>query len=450
MSGLLFISEKKYNKEILAKLAYVSLSVSLYYLVLFINFQQGLLFLLIMLLMMIFMRDNKALIYSFVVCTTYYLSGMEDLYIALNGLTLLVSLYILAKNETNKSYSIISAILMPYIVVLTFNAYNLDDGIFSFLAIGVLALTYCGQALLNYNKNNKSYLYTYQLTTNLLMLLLALEVYSIDKNIALLSSSFILITHFIYLYINTDDNKIEFYTQLIKVFLLIFALFNIFEGISEFILFTALYLVSALLEIINKNEYIKKVYLCSFILSLSYVLCSCINPFLGCLAILYTVLLYAYKPNNYTYMFMLGGIAVALIFNGILDVEPVVSSLICLFIYMTIMNVIYLIDNYFIKNKKDKFEIFATSAVLLLNVFTESVLIGIVVGTISILLIVIGINKERFKHFVNVGIIFTLLNLIYQLRTVLTEIPLPIYLLIAGLTILGVVTYKMKKELGKK
>ena len=112
--------------------------------------------------------------------------------------------------------------------------------------------------------------------------------------------------------------------------------------------------------------------------------------------------------------------------------------------------VIYLIDNYFIKNKKDKFEIFATSAVLLLNVFTESVLIGIVVGTISILLIVIGINKERFKHFVNVGIIFTLLNLIYQLRTVLTEIPLPIYLLIAGLTILGVVTYKMKKELGKK
>ena len=86
---------------------------------------------------------------------------------------------------------------MPYIVVLTFNAYNLDDGIFSFLAIGVLALTYCGQALLNYNKNNKSYLYTYQLTTNLLILLLALEVYSIDKNIALLSSSFILITHFI-------------------------------------------------------------------------------------------------------------------------------------------------------------------------------------------------------------------------------------------------------------
>ena len=494
VSGLLFISEKKYNKEILAKLAYISLSVSLYYLVLFINFQQGLLFLLIMLLMMIFMRDNKALIYSFVVCTTYYLSGMEDLYIALNGLTLLVSLYVLAKNETNKSYSIISAILMPYIVVLTFNAYNLDDGIFSFLAIGVLALTYCGQALLNYNKNNKSYLYTYQLTTNLLMLLLALEVYSIDKNIALLSSSFILITHFIYLYINTDDNKIEFYTQLIKVFLLIFALFNVFEGISEFVLFTALYLVSALLEIINKNEYIKKVYLCSFILSLSYVLCSCINPFLGCLAILYTVLLYAYKPNNYTYMFMLGGIAVALIFNGILDVEPVVSSLICLFIYMTIMivnrkdtlkkkmgdiifvlplwslvsrfkfhydikqllymglafYVIYLIDNYFIKNKKDKFEIFAISAVLLLNVFTESVLIGIVVGTISILLIVIGINKERFKHFVNVGIIFTLLNLIYQLRTVLTEIPLPIYLLIAGLTILGVVTYKMKKELGKK
>ena len=50
----------------------------------------------------------------------------------------------------------------------------------------------------------------------------------------------------------------------------------------------------------------------------------------------------------------------------------------------------------------------------------------------------------------NIIIIFTLLNLIYQLRTVLTEIPLPIYLLIAGLTILGVVTYKMKKELGKK
>ena len=191
---------------------------------------------------------------------------------------------------------------------------------------------------------------------------------------------------------------------------------------------------------------------------------------------------------------MLGGIAFALLFNGVLDVESVVSSFICLFIYMTIMivnrkdtlkkkmgdiifvlplwsiitnfefhddvkqllfmtlafYVIYLVDNYFIKNKKDKFEIFAISAVLLFNVFTESVLIGIVVGTISILLIIIGINKERFKNLVNVGIIFTLLNLIYQLRTVLTEIPFPIYLLIAGLTILGVVTYKMKKELGKK
>jgi hypothetical protein len=81
------------------------------------------------------------------------------------------------------------------------------------------------------------------------------------------------------------------------------------------------------------------------------------------------------------------------------------------------------------------------SVVEVLEVIIEPVC-GIYVGLIGIIAIIIGSFKKELKPVFITGIVITITNIIIQLNNLWDEVPFWLYLLIGGLTLIGIVTYK--------
>jgi hypothetical protein len=109
---------------------------------------------------------------------------------------------------------------------------------------------------------------------------------------------------------------------------------------------------------------------------------------------------------------------------------------------MTIISILLL------KNDKDRNILMTLLSILLLwsIMFIESWMIGLYVGIVALTLIVIGFIKKEYKGLFIEGIIITIINILYQFKYILQELPLWIYTLLAGLTIIGLVTYKVIKD----
>ena len=59
-------------------------------------------------------------------------------------------------------------------------------------------------------------------------------------------------------------------------------------------------------------------------------------------------------------------------------------------------------------------------------------------------------NNDKYKFHFYVGVVFTILNIIYQLRDIWSVIPFWLYLLIGGLVLIFVATQKQMKKIEKK
>lgn len=105
--------------------------------------------------------------------------------------------------------------------------------------------------------------------------------------------------------------------------------------------------------------------------------------------------------------------------------------------------IVYLICEFLIKDEENKnvFAAILTVIILLFSVFNPNIYIGIFIGAISLLLIFIGLFNKKYKSLYIIGIIYIIINIIYQLRNVWGKIPFWLYLLIGGLLIVGIVTY---------
>lgn len=67
---------------------------------------------------------------------------------------------------------------------------------------------------------------------------------------------------------------------------------------------------------------------------------------------------------------------------------------------------------------------------------------GIFVGIVALISILAGYKTEKYVAFYYTGIVFTVINLLTQLKDVWNLIPVWAYILIAGLVLIGIVTYK--------
>ena len=110
---------------------------------------------------------------------------------------------------------------------------------------------------------------------------------------------------------------------------------------------------------------------------------------------------------------------------------------------------LYLIVKYFFGNKNgDRNGIIIAGLLFILVqvIFTTDVVVAIYVGLVGILLIALGFSREDLSILFKAGIVVTVVNIIFQLRSLWSEIPFSLYLLVGGLGIIGFVTYKEIKK----
>lgn len=87
-------------------------------------------------------------------------------------------------------------------------------------------------------------------------------------------------------------------------------------------------------------------------------------------------------------------------------------------------------------------EIVALSVWYLSVLATSSMEIGLFIGIVALISILVGYRSEKYVAFYYTGIAFTIINLLIQLKDVWSVIPIWAYILVAGLVLIGVVTYK--------
>lgn len=79
-------------------------------------------------------------------------------------------------------------------------------------------------------------------------------------------------------------------------------------------------------------------------------------------------------------------------------------------------------------------------------VFSENITSGVIAGILSLICIYIGFFKKDYDLLYKAGMIFGIVNIIYKLKDLWSEVPFWAYLLFAGLTIIIFVTYKQIKQ----
>ena len=87
-------------------------------------------------------------------------------------------------------------------------------------------------------------------------------------------------------------------------------------------------------------------------------------------------------------------------------------------------------------------EIILLTIVFFSYIFEVELTLGLFTFVLALIMIYIGFKNEKYNSLFIVGIGATLLNIIVQLADFWVSVPLPVYLLVSGLAIIGYVTYK--------
>lgn len=123
------------------------------------------------------------------------------------------------------------------------------------------------------------------------------------------------------------------------------------------------------------------------------------------------------------------------------DIEPVYMNLISRSVVLALTGLLCAI---FVKNKKANYiTVSIVIPIVLLSLMYEvHIAIALYVGIISLAMIIFGAIKKEYKAIFVEGIVFLILNLVVQLWEFWGILPVWAYLLVGGLTLIGVVTVK--------
>ena len=122
------------------------------------------------------------------------------------------------------------------------------------------------------------------------------------------------------------------------------------------------------------------------------------------------------------------------------EVQMIFFSL--MYLYLT-----YLFCSLF-KNKKTQGIIgtICLSINMLMIIFSGEWITGLYIGVIALITIIIGYQKDEYKPLFVSGVIIMIVNMLYQAKNLLVEIPFWIFLLIGGLALIAFVMYKETKK----
>lgn len=241
--------------------------------------------------------------------------------------------------------------------------------------------------------------------------------------------------------------------HLLSVIITTFCLFFASDLVSEIIILVSSILLFIRNYISKDQDNSKALNIISYILLLTniYLLGICLNNIdliivMSSIAFIYLILLILFRKN----------LSLKFISNLfiILPIYKIINDGVYMFdIYLILKNLLefyllYFVVNYLFKNIKLRNVLFIVGIILILLqvIFVLSLYVGIYVGVLGIILLFYGYHTKKYKYFFSLGIIVTLINLIYQLNELWEMIPFWLYLLLGGLLLIGFVTYKEIKK----
>lgn len=153
-----------------------------------------------------------------------------------------------------------------------------------------------------------------------------------------------------------------------------------------------------------------------------------------------------FDMESFKYLSWFGLITSAFIFaDGIslldLDIEEVYLMLLGRTIALVLIALICLI---FVRNKKSSYIISAIilPIVVLSLAYKVDIAVGLYIGCLALAMIIFGSIKKEYRAILVEGIIILIANIIIQLWEFWGILPVWVYLLVGGLTLIGIVTVK--------
>jgi hypothetical protein len=163
---------------------------------------------------------------------------------------------------------------------------------------------------------------------------------------------------------------------------------------------------------------------------------------------IYIILIIAYR--NRKVLYTLSSLATMVPFNILIsnmDLSYSVDSIVRSAFYLTLIPL--LCRNVPKLQERDLLLTIFYSLIMYNVIFIDGLEIGLYVGFVALLLILFGFINKDYKSIFMLGIILTALNIIFQLRELWIKIPFWLYLLVAGMILIGLVMYKGIKKMNK-
>lgn len=510
ISLLAEITQKKYEKNIYKNISYIGIVTSISFILLQINIKIEIVLIILSVLfllgnLLLKTTEEKELckyltiIISVFNITMFTSSTMIIPQIILSLLTILNIAYIGTKN--NKQEEIISAILINITILSTVLNISyikeLQSDITTIILLTIYSIIYILN-LIKTEKNNTIRTLS-NIITNIVFSVLLIE--NIENRIILtIVAATITSTSIINYYKNTI--KYENILLPIKIAILLISIILLIKELIEPIYaIIPLYILAFTIYKLIKNKNIKTLSLIIYyiIFTLSLILNNnkeIIPSVINIIAASTTLLLINKEQNKIntkiSYITLLITIASTLVYTNILNTTTLINSTLILMIYLLLTlttlkeqntnkinylsiilplvimindtNIAYeieaivmstieiyilmLLNTFLLKKDKDRNILIAIiiPIIILRIIMLESWIIGLYIGIIALLLIITGYIKENYKTLYIEGIIITILNILIQFQYIIKELPLWLYMLLAGLTIIGLVTFKITKN----
>ncbi|MDO5569281.1 MAG: hypothetical protein Q4G04_04140 [bacterium] len=174
-----------------------------------------------------------------------------------------------------------------------------------------------------------------------------------------------------------------------------------------------------------------------------------LNKPVSCLVVIALMSLLMYFNRKDKKIFLIPAIALilpimSLVSSSIVNFYVVDVIYNCLWFYLLWLFATQLLKK---SGTKNAITTIFSSLIILSIIFNTSIVVGLYVGIVGLILVLIGFIKKDYKGLYVVGIVTTIINIIIEFGGFLSELPILVYLLLAGLVLIGSVTYK---EINKK
>ena len=505
ISLLAQITNQKYNKQIYKNISYIGILSSLAFILLQINIIKEVVLIILTTILIttnIILKQQKekelskylTIILSIIVISTIQSSNQTLAQIILSILTIINTTYISLKGQTLEG--IINPIIINTTILTTITCIStnleLNNTIQSLIILIIYSLIYLSNIIKQENKTFKTIM---NIITNIIFGILLLA--NTEQKILLTTiAATITLTSIVNYYKKTTKEKILLPIKLTILIISIISLLK--ETINPVYMLILIYIIIFTIYELIKNKNIKTT--CLILYYIVFILALLLNnnqqilpSFINLLASIIQLLLIDKEQNQtktkISYITLLITVASTLIYTNILNTTQLINSALLLLIYtlltitttketsinkinylsiilpLTVMTkdinigyeletilsttigmyIILLINIFLLKKTKEKniFSTITTSLLLLQIISIESWQIGLYIGIIALILIIIGFINKEYKALLIEGIIITIINILSQFQYILKELPLWLYTLIAGLIIIGLVTYKI-------